>query len=58
MTAQAADFLRSLLYACSTACVASDAVTTEILNRFEGVYLQDGTVIGLPNSLQGLYRGF
>jgi hypothetical protein len=34
MTAQAADFLRSLLYACSTACVASDAVTTEILNRF------------------------
>jgi Transposase DDE domain len=58
MTAQAADFLLSLLYAWSTACVASDAVTTEILNRFEGVYLQDGTVIGLPNRLQGLYRGF
>ena len=58
MTAQAADFLLNLLYACTTACVACEPVTTEILNRFEGVYLQDGTVIGLPNSLQGLYRGF
>lgn len=58
MTAQAADFLLWLLYACTTACVAADPVMTELLNRFEGVYLQDGTVIGLPNSLQGLYRGF
>ena len=39
------------------ACVTSDRVMTEILTRFEGVYLQDGTIIGLPNELEPLYKG-
>jgi hypothetical protein len=58
MTPQAADFLLSLLSAFTAVYIASDPVMTELLNRFEGVYLQDGTVIGLPNEMQPLYRGF
>src|SRR5579863_9362787 len=57
MTAHAADFLLSLLHAFVYACVVSEPVMTELLSRFEGVYLQDGTVISLPNELAGLYRG-
>jgi hypothetical protein len=58
LTAEAADFLLALLSALSSACVASEPVTTEILTRFEGGYLQDGTVIGFPNALQDRYHGF
>jgi len=57
MTPQAADFLLSLLHAFMYACIASEPVMTELLDRFEGVYLQDGTVIGLPNALEPLYKG-
>jgi hypothetical protein len=57
MTPQGADFLLSLLHALMYACVTSDPVMTEILTRFEGVYLQDGTIIGLPNELEPLYKG-
>jgi Transposase DDE domain len=57
LTSKAADFLLLLLHAFVYACVASDPVMTELLSRFEGVYLQDGTVIALPNELEGMYRG-
>ncbi len=57
MTPQAADFLLSLLYAFTSACIASEPVMTELLSRFAGVYLQDGTVISLPSELKSVYRG-
>jgi len=57
MTPAAADFLLSLLQAFTSACIASEPVMTEVLSRFEGVYLQDGTVISLPSELKSWYRG-
>lgn len=57
MTESAADFLLSLLHAAVAQAISSEAVSTELLSRFEGVYLQDGSIIGLPSTLAGLYRG-
>jgi hypothetical protein len=57
MTPQAADFMRSLLHAFTYACIESEPVVSELLNRFDGVYVQDGTVIGLPNDMDFLYQG-
>ena len=56
--AESADFLQSLLSAMLGQCVSSEAVDTELFKQFEGVYLQDGTIISLPNELKGLYKGF
>jgi hypothetical protein len=58
ITWQAADFLQSLLHAFTYANVASEPVVNELFNRFEGVYVQDGTVIGLPPELESIYQGF
>lgn len=57
MTAPAADFLLSLLHAAVAQAISTEAVSTELLGRFEGVYLQDGSIISLPSALAGLYRG-
>src|SRR5438552_577712 len=57
MTPQAADFLCSLLYAFTSANIASEPVVSELFNRFNGVYLQDGTVIGLPAEMEYVYQG-
>ena len=38
-------------------CISSGPVSTEVFSRFSGVYLQDGTVISLPNELEGRYLG-
>src|SRR5690242_20353765 len=43
MTERAADFLLSLLHAVMAEAMSSDGVSTELLSRFEGVYLQDGS---------------
>jgi hypothetical protein len=37
--------------------ISSEASAPEILSRFNGVYLQDGTVIGLPSSLAQQWQG-
>jgi hypothetical protein len=58
MTEKAADFLLTLLHAVMTEAIRSEPVSTELLSRFEGVYLQDGSIISLPNQLEGLYQGF
>src|SRR5712692_1522899 len=55
---RAADFLLSLLHALLGLCVESEGVMCEVLQRFNGVYLQDGSIIGLPDSLESLYQGF
>lgn len=57
MTEKAADFLLSLVYVLMGCCVSSDPVSTEVFSRFNGVYLQDGTVIGLPKELKYIYKG-
>ena len=57
MTPQAADFLCSLLQAFTYANIASEPVVSELLSRFDGVFLQDGTVIGLPAEMSSLYQG-
>jgi Transposase DDE domain len=58
MTPQAADFLQSLLSAFTYANVASEPVVSELFNRFDGVWVQDGTVIGLPGEMEYVYKGF
>lgn len=56
-TSEAADFLLYLLYAAMQVAIQADALTTELLTRFSGVYLQDGSVISLPPELEGIYQG-
>ena len=55
---ESAAFLLALLQASMGACVAAEPVSCEVLEQFAGVYLQDGTVISLPNELQDTYKGF
>lgn len=57
MTPQGAAFFLALLSAFATACIVSEPLTTELLSRFNGVYVQDGTIIALPNELREQYRG-
>jgi len=58
MSKPAATFMQRLLEAMMGICVSSEAVCVEVLQRFNGVYLQDGTVIGLPHELEGEWQGF
>jgi DDE family transposase len=57
MNEQAADFLLALIFVLVGTCISSDPVSTELFSRFNGVYLQDGTIISLPNELEGIYKG-
>lgn len=57
MTEEAADFLLALIFIVMGYCISSDPVSTEMFSRFNGVYLQDGTTISLPNELEGRYQG-
>lgn len=55
---QSAVFFHALLEQMVSQCICGPEVDLAIFEQFDGVYLQDGTVIGLPNELEGLYRGF
>jgi hypothetical protein len=57
MTGKGADFLLALVYAVMGCCVSSDPVSTEVFSRFHGVYLQDGTIISLPNERDEKWKG-
>ncbi len=57
MTKNAVVFLRKMLQKMMGICVSSEPVAIEVFNRFKGVYLQDGTVIGLPKSLEEDWKG-
>jgi len=57
MNERGADFLLTLLYGLMGMCAESEGVMCEVLQRFNGVYLQDGTLITLPDELEGLYKG-
>ena len=37
--------------------MGSEASAPELLSRFNGVYVQDGTIISLPASLRDEWRG-
>lgn len=49
--------MRTLLQEAVAEVIGSCASAAELLARFNGVYLQDGTVISLPASLAGQWRG-
>lgn len=53
----AADFLHRLLAAAVRQVVAGQPSAVALLRRFNGVYLRDSTVIGLPAALAGLFPG-
>lgn len=57
MTERGADFLLTLLSGLLGVCVESEGVMCEVLQRFNGVFTQDGTLITLPDELEGLFKG-
>ena len=54
---KAATFLRQLLEAAVSQVMCGESVLIPLLQRFAGVYLQDGTVLSLPAALQPLWPG-
>jgi hypothetical protein len=52
-----ARLLRALLDEAVAEVISSEASAPEVLARFNGVYLQDGTVISLPASLAQVWPG-
>src|SRR5260370_16902135 len=55
--AESAALLRELLQEAVGEVLCSQASAPELLSRFNGVYVQDGTVISLPPELKGEWRG-
>jgi Transposase DDE domain len=53
----AARFLERLLASAMTQLVTADPVTIPLLQRFAGVYVQDSTVIRLPDALEEVWPG-
>lgn len=56
-TEEAASFLQRLLAYAVEQVIASDRAAVPILQRFQGVYLRDSTVIGLPVALAKSWPG-
>jgi hypothetical protein len=56
-TAQAAECLRRILEAAVGLVVSAKPAAVPILQRFNGVYIQDSTTITLPEVLADLWRG-
>lgn len=54
---QAATFLRQLLEKAVTYVVESEGERKDLLARFNGVYLQDSTIVNLPLALRDLWTG-
>ena len=48
---ESAGLLRALLEEAVGQVISSEASVPDLLGRFNGVYLQDGTVISLPDGL-------
>jgi len=55
--AESAALLRELLQEAVGEVLCSQANAAELLSRFKGVYVQDGTIISLPPELKGEWRG-
>jgi hypothetical protein len=56
-TPHAAACLQTVLGAAAQQVVAADPVAMPLLERFNGVYVLDSTVIRLPDALEGEWRG-
>lgn len=57
MTPQAARFMQRLCEAVVGMALCGEPTHLPLFERFKGVYLQDGTVIGLPDELQAVWPG-
>ena len=55
--AESAALLREVLQAAVGEVLSSEGPAPELLSRFQGVYVQDGTVISLPEELRDEWRG-
>src|SRR5436305_4643587 len=55
--AESAALLREVLHEAVGEVVCSEVHAPELLSRFNGVYVQDGTVISLPPELKDQWRG-
>ncbi|MBI5350142.1 MAG: IS4 family transposase [Chloroflexi bacterium] len=55
--ARAAELLKQLLQRATQHLIAVDPVAIPLLQRFQGVYLQDSTTITLPNELAKEWQG-
>src|SRR6266480_7146075 len=55
--AESAALLREVLQEAVGEVLSSEASAPELLSRFNGVYVQDGTVISLPPELRDEWRG-
>jgi hypothetical protein len=56
-TPEAASLLYQVLAAAITRVLAADPLDLALLNQFRAVYLEDSTVIRLPDELRELWRG-
>ncbi len=56
-TVEAAQCLKQTLESAMHQAIVADPVLIPLLQRFNGVYLQDGTTITLPNALATLWQG-
>jgi DDE family transposase len=57
MTKAASHFLHRMVEALLTVVVVGETCALEMLSGFAGVYLQDGTIIDLPDHVQETWRG-
>ena len=55
--AKAAYFLDSLLAEAVQQVVEAQPQQASILSRFNGVYVSDSTLVGLPDALAGMFQG-
>jgi hypothetical protein len=55
--AESATLLREVLQEAVGEALCSEASAPELLSRFNGVYVQDGTIISLPAELRDEWRG-
>ena len=56
-TKEAADFMQEVLNETASQVISADPVAIPILQRFNGVYIQDSSTITLPDSLSQVWSG-
>lgn len=56
-TKEAADFMQEVLNETASQVITADPVAIPILQRFNGVYIQDSSTITLPDSLSQVWSG-
>ena len=57
MTYEAAETLKATLEAAATQVVATLPQKLPLLNQFNGIYVQDSTIISLPDELRPVWKG-